>query len=446
MEKALHAIKDGLIDGGMKIVTGFPGYKAHDLFALCGGTQISVNEKVAYETAWGASFAGLRSAVMFKNVGMNAAADPFINSMLLGINAGLVVIVVDDTIHGSSQSNQDSRSYSTFFGGLWLEPYSLQSAYDLAYQSFEYGEKTGMPVVIRITSDLLMLEGKYKKSKAKQVPRKPPPKEKRLVAYPTFSKELRTKHEKNIKSVQTLVDSLYVEDNFVIKQNKETILRFGATKEVPKQKYTQIFTYPLPQKIKSIVTPRITVLETGGTFARDRVAIMRGLLGVTSQITPFLPKPAPSYQKVAPHYKKLFTSLEHYKPHFLSLDLGMFTHTTVSCPQSALCFGASEGVALGATLAGLKKILCVTGDTTFMHSGKDVLPEILKRNQDVSIVLLKNGIAESSGGQVSPGDLSIPEGFKVYKIIYKNVSALELAGIYKQMETDGVPSILLLSL
>ena len=44
-----------------------------------------------------------------KHVGLNVAADPFVNSALVAINGGLVVVVADDPGMHSSQNEQDSR-------------------------------------------------------------------------------------------------------------------------------------------------------------------------------------------------------------------------------------------------------------------------------------------------------------------------------------------------
>ncbi len=49
-----------------------------------------------------------------KHVGLNVAADPFINSALVAIHGGLVVAVADDPGMHSSQNEQDSRFYADF--------------------------------------------------------------------------------------------------------------------------------------------------------------------------------------------------------------------------------------------------------------------------------------------------------------------------------------------
>jgi len=72
------------------------------------------NEKTAVEAALGVSFAGRRSLVTMKHVGLNVASDAFINAALLGIKGALVIAVADDPGMHSSQNEQDSRFYATF--------------------------------------------------------------------------------------------------------------------------------------------------------------------------------------------------------------------------------------------------------------------------------------------------------------------------------------------
>ena len=59
------------------------------------------------------SYAGRRALVSFKHVGLNVAADPFMNSAVTGIDGGFVVAVADDPGMHSSQNEQDSRVYAT---------------------------------------------------------------------------------------------------------------------------------------------------------------------------------------------------------------------------------------------------------------------------------------------------------------------------------------------
>jgi len=113
-----------------------------------------VNEKVAMEEALGVSFAGRRAMVSFKHVGLNVAADPFINAAITGANGGLVVVSADDPGFHSSQNEQDSRFYADFARILAFEPANHQEAYDLTREAFDRSEKFGLPVMIRLATRL----------------------------------------------------------------------------------------------------------------------------------------------------------------------------------------------------------------------------------------------------------------------------------------------------
>jgi indolepyruvate ferredoxin oxidoreductase alpha subunit len=112
------------------------------------------NEKTAMEAALGTSFAGRRALVTMKHVGLNVAADPFINGSLLGIKGGLVVAVADDPGMHSSQNEQDSRFYAAFAMVPCLEPRSQQEAYDMTREAFDVSERFQTPVVLRLVTRL----------------------------------------------------------------------------------------------------------------------------------------------------------------------------------------------------------------------------------------------------------------------------------------------------
>ena len=112
------------------------------------------NEKTAMEEALGTCFAGRRALVSMKHVGLNVAADPFVNSALVGMHGGLVVAVADDPGMHSSQNEQDSRFYADFARVLCLEPATQQEAYDMTVEAFDLSERFGVPVMVRLVTRL----------------------------------------------------------------------------------------------------------------------------------------------------------------------------------------------------------------------------------------------------------------------------------------------------
>jgi indolepyruvate ferredoxin oxidoreductase alpha subunit len=157
-----EAVALGAIHAGLSAAYSYPGTPASEimeyLIRAAGPAGFkaawSVNEKTAFEEALGASFAGKRAMVSFKHVGLNVAADPFMNSAVTGANGGLVVVSADDPGMHSSQNEQDSRFYADFARILCLEPSSPQEAYDMARQAFRISEEVGFPVMIRMVTRL----------------------------------------------------------------------------------------------------------------------------------------------------------------------------------------------------------------------------------------------------------------------------------------------------
>ncbi|HCA56136.1 MAG TPA: indolepyruvate ferredoxin oxidoreductase subunit alpha, partial [Ruminococcaceae bacterium] len=108
------------------------------------------NEKVAMESAFGASLRGKRSACCMKHVGLNVAADPLFTMSYTGVNAGMVICVADDPGMHSSQNEQDSRHYAIASKVPMLEPADSQEALDFAKIAFALSEQFDTPVFIKM--------------------------------------------------------------------------------------------------------------------------------------------------------------------------------------------------------------------------------------------------------------------------------------------------------
>ena len=160
----VEAIAQGAIDGGLSGVYAYPGTPSTEITEYIQENKTaqsrnlhrewSANEKTAMEAALGMSYAGKRAMVCMKHVGLNVAADAFINAAMTGVNGGLIVTVADDPSMHSSQNEQDSRFYGKFAMIPILEPSNQQEAYEMARTGFDLSEKLGTPVMLRITTRL----------------------------------------------------------------------------------------------------------------------------------------------------------------------------------------------------------------------------------------------------------------------------------------------------
>ena len=157
-----EAVALGALHAGLSAAYGYPGTPSTEIMERliaeyeAGGPLAawSANEKTALEAALGVSFAGRRSLVTMKHVGLNVAADPFVNAALLGIKGGLVIAVADDPGMHSSQNEQDSRFYASFAMIPCLEPRSQQEAYAMTREAFDLSEQYNIPVMIRLVTRL----------------------------------------------------------------------------------------------------------------------------------------------------------------------------------------------------------------------------------------------------------------------------------------------------
>jgi indolepyruvate ferredoxin oxidoreductase alpha subunit len=132
-----EAIALGAVHAGISGVYAYPGTPSTEIteFIQAHAPQVRsrwcTNEKTAMEAALGMSYAGKRALVCMKHVGMNVAADAFVNSGITGVNGGLVVVAADDPSMHSSQNEQDSRFYGQFAMIPMLEPSNQQEAYGM---------------------------------------------------------------------------------------------------------------------------------------------------------------------------------------------------------------------------------------------------------------------------------------------------------------------------
>lgn len=157
-----QAIARGAIEAGVQLATGYPGTPSTEIMeTLIGASAIfgfqafwGVNEKVAFDAATGASFAGARSLVAVKHVGVNVLSDSLMQINHIDIAGGLVLVAVDDVGGMSSNNEQDSRFYASFAEIPCLEPATLNEARLMVKAAFDISENMGVPVMVRSVNRL----------------------------------------------------------------------------------------------------------------------------------------------------------------------------------------------------------------------------------------------------------------------------------------------------
>lgn len=153
------AIAMGALHAGVNLVAGYPGTPSTEILetvAKCNDGSVyvewSVNEKAALEVAAGASYAGARTLVTMKQVGLNVASDPLMSLAYVGVKGGMVIISADDPGPISSQTEQDTRHFAQFAKLPVFDPSTPEEAYEMIQDAFAYSEKYGTPVLFRPTT------------------------------------------------------------------------------------------------------------------------------------------------------------------------------------------------------------------------------------------------------------------------------------------------------
>ncbi len=156
-----EAIARSALESDVKVTAFFPGsptneildtmYQLSDHFDDL-TMEVAANEKVALETAAGASMGGVRGFTSMKSVGLNVASDAFFSLGYTGVNAGLVLLIADDPHAHSSQSEQDGRYYAEAAHVPMMEPSTAQEAYEAVKEGFKISEKYEILSLIRTTT------------------------------------------------------------------------------------------------------------------------------------------------------------------------------------------------------------------------------------------------------------------------------------------------------
>ncbi len=154
-----EAIALGAIAAGVNLICGYPGTPSTEVLETVAKRRTdniyvewSVNEKAAMEVAAGAAYAGARTMVTMKQVGLNVASDPLMSLEYIGVKRGMVILVADDPGPISSQTEQDTRHFSAFSKLPCFDPSTGQEAYEMVQEAFAFSEQYHTPVFLRPTT------------------------------------------------------------------------------------------------------------------------------------------------------------------------------------------------------------------------------------------------------------------------------------------------------
>lgn len=444
MNTSLEVLAHGFLDGGCDYVSNFPGFHSHTLFELLSGKHIAINEKVAYEMAFGASLGGARSVVTFKNFGLNVAADPFLNSLICGVEAGLVLVVTDDIDVEGSQFYQDSRHYRDFFGGLWLEPSSIQEAYDMARHSFEWSEALDIPVVIRLSNSFFNFRGSSERKNKSRL-RKIRHPGRKYILHPVHLEVHKKSLSKKIAAIQSFVDHYYADK----KQSTgdHGCIAFGsAHADASTGDILRISTYPLPQGlVTSFVESKknLSIVEEGDAYGLALVQVLCCESPKKIEAIKPIKKLKPLGYRTWSDLENLFQALVAINPSYVVSDLTQFTNENTGVIQACLCLGACVPIGIGLSEAGVDYPFCISGDTSLVHAGLGVLLEAKNRGACMGVVIIDNGGSWCTGGQMPATGLALKEfDIPIVEVDYKKMQKKDFIGLLTAMKVSRHLSVL----
>lgn len=468
----------GAIEAGLSGAYAYPGTPSTEILEFVQTHPLtkernihnhwSSNEKTAVEEALGMSFCGKRAICSMKHVGLNVAADPFVNSAMTGANGGLLVVSADDPSMHSSQNEQDSRYYAAFALLPALEPSNQQEAYDMARYGFELSENHKIPVMVRFVTRLSHSRGVVETAETATEPNAlhyPDAEHTRQwvlmpgnskVRYKQLIKDYALLEEESEKSpfnkyIDGADKSLGIIASGIGFNYLNEVFPEGCPFPVVK-----ISQYPLPVKMIKKLSESVEslmVIEEGQPFIEQN---LRGILNLranlygklsgelprTGELTPdevkkaflsikpdmkeivreepvaapevVMPRP-PALCQGCSHrdvYGALNDAMKLYENPKVFGDIGCYTLGWLSpfnAIDTVVDMGASITMAKGAADAGQFPALAIIGDSTFTHSGMTGLLDAINENSNIVVIISDNLTTGMTGGQDSQGTGKIEE-------------------------------------
>ncbi len=515
MEKLMllgdEAVAQGALDAGLSGCYAYPGtpsteiteYVQASLMARRNNvrSEWASNEKTAMEAALGMSYAGKRALVCMKHVGLNVAADPFVNSAVTGANGGLVYAIADDPSMHSSQNEQDTRYYGKFAMIPVLEPANQQEAYDMAYYGFELSEKFHVPVLLRLTTRLAHSRaGIRRKAEQKQNELKLPGNPLQFILLPSMARnsynhllDLQKDFEQEAKesSFNALIDGPNREFGIIACGLAYNYLIENFEDHKSPYPVLKICQYPVPvdmiRELIMKVNNKVLVIEEGfplleemlrgylddgpeingrmdgylpraGELNPDLVAKALGLPGKKiNEVPDLVSNRPPALCKGCSHidtFVALNEAIASFGEGRVFSDIGCYTlgaYPPYNAIYTCVDMGASLTMAKGAADAGLVPAVTVIGDSTFTHSGITGLLDAVNDKSPITVIISDNSTTAMTGGQKSAGTGRLAEICKGVGVETSHIRTIvplkkhhqeNVNIIREELEYDGVSVVL----
>lgn len=448
-----EAIARGAYEAGVSYASAYPGTPSTEILENLSTykeiyAEWAPNEKVAMESAIGASVAGMRSIVSMKHVGMNVAADPMFTWSYMGVNAGNVIITADEPGMFSSQNEQDNRNYAKAAKIAMMEPSDSQECIDMVKAAYELGELYDTPFIIRMTTRVCHSKSIVEIQDRKEVPAKEWVKNPaKYVCLPAIARNLRVKLEERLEKLAAYSETSPF-NRVEMGSRKIGVIASGICYYYAKEvfgedaSYLKLgFTNPLPANlIRDFCNnvDKVYILEENDPYIEEFVkqlgcecnCIGKDLFPKYGEMTPDVIRAcvtgkandtidfdkskligrAPTFCAGCPH-RGLFYRLGKRRDIMISGDIGCYTLAAgkpYSAMDSTVCMGASISLGHGAQKAfqaqgSTRRVVTVLGDSTFFHTGINSLINTVYNKSNTVNIILDNRITGMTGHQNNPG-------------------------------------------
>ncbi|MGN0368488.1 MAG: indolepyruvate ferredoxin oxidoreductase subunit alpha [Wujia sp.] len=491
------AIALGALAAGVNVVTGYPGTPSSEIIETISqypheGLHLewSVNEKAAMEVAASAAYAGARTMVTMKQVGLNVASDPLMSLAYVGVKGGMVIVSADDPGPISSQTEQDTRRFAEFARIPVFDPTSPEEAYTMIQEAFAYSEKYQTPVLFRPTTRICHAYANIEVSE-RYIPHSYEgfvKDSKRWVIFPRLSYQNHGMIEKRNPEIGAdfsksgLNTSIFGEDDC-----RKAVFAGGVSyayakeflESYPQVRLCKIATpYPFPEDyVKQCLEDmdEVLVLEELSPFIEEKLlqligasqlsvkvygkhtghvpangensyeiaaSVLGAFLGVESrqkameaEAAPKLPVRPPVLCAGCPHRASFYAvkqAMKGTKSYFCG-DIGCYTlgnAMPLDMCDTCLCMGAGVTMAQGFSWVDKEMdgaAFAFIGDSTFFASGMTGVVNAVYNEADMVLCVLDNSTTAMTGHQPHPGTGKNMMGDVVAKVSIEKI--LQAVGI-----------------
>jgi indolepyruvate ferredoxin oxidoreductase alpha subunit len=477
-----EAVARGVLEAGVAFAAAYPGTPSTEILENIGANgggieaEWTANEKVALESAFGASVAGARSFAAMKHVGLNVAADPLMTIAYTGVNGGFVVVSADEPGLHSSQNEQDNRHYARLGKMPMFEPADSQDCVDMMVAAYDVSERFDVPVLFRMTTRICHSKTPVTPGEVRAATKKPYVRDiGKYYAVPEVAKRLHVALEKKLLALAEFSEG--TEFNREEMHDRAIgIVTAGAAYQCAREVFGESasylklgFTNPLPmKKIRDFAARvgKLYVVEELDPFMEEQIAaagiacVGKSLIPVSGELNPEIlarallgREPAlveadrsglaarpPVLCAGCPH-RGFFHTLGKYKNLMITGDIGCYGLgglPPLNAADTCIAMGASVSMAYGASKVFAKfgdptRNVAVIGDSTFFHTGMNSLLGAVYNKSNTITCILDNRITGMTGHQENPGT--------GYTLAGEPTKAVDLEALVRALGVDKVRSV-----